>query len=61
MTPEQKEMFLKNPRFLGMKFPEIMKPEVKSTQTHKQKKSKFKYKSLEIYVLIFPDNSSIDN
>ena len=28
LTPEQKELFLKNPRFLGMKFPEIMKPEV---------------------------------
>jgi len=27
LTPEQREVFLKNPRFLGMKFPEIMKPE----------------------------------
>jgi cyclin-dependent kinase-like len=27
LTSEQKEMFLKNPRFLGMKFPEITKPE----------------------------------
>ncbi len=27
LTPEQMEMFQKNPRFLGMKFPEINKPE----------------------------------
>lgn len=27
LTGEQKESFLKNPRFLGTKFPEIMKPE----------------------------------
>jgi len=27
LTPEQKEIFLKNPRFVGMKFPEIGKPE----------------------------------
>ncbi len=27
LTQEQKEVFIKNPRFLGMKFPEITKPE----------------------------------
>lgn len=27
LTPEQKELFLKNPRFLGMKFPDLPKPE----------------------------------
>ena len=27
LIPDQKEMFLKNPRFLGMKFPEIFNPE----------------------------------
>ena len=27
LTGEQKELFIKNPRFLGMKFPEINKPE----------------------------------
>ena len=27
LTPEQHEIFLKNPRFLGTKFPEISKPE----------------------------------
>ena len=27
LIPEQQELFLKNPRFLGMKFPEITKPE----------------------------------
>ncbi|EGR33623.1 protein kinase domain protein [Ichthyophthirius multifiliis] len=27
LTVEQKELFIKNPRFLGMKFPEINKPE----------------------------------
>lgn len=27
LTPGQQEIFLKNPRFLGMKFPEIGKPE----------------------------------
>ena len=27
LTEEQHELFLKNPRFLGMKFPEIVNPE----------------------------------
>lgn len=27
LPPDQRELFLKNPRFLGMKFPEISKPE----------------------------------
>lgn len=27
MTPEQKEMFAKNPRFVGLRFPDISKPE----------------------------------
>lgn len=27
LTTEQKEMFLKNPRFLGIKFPDLGKPE----------------------------------
>lgn len=27
LTPEQKELFIKNPRFVGTKFPEINKPE----------------------------------
>ncbi|KAL4490773.1 hypothetical protein ABPG72_021827 [Tetrahymena utriculariae] len=27
LTPEQKELFIKNPRFIGTKFPEINKPE----------------------------------
>lgn len=27
LPPDQKELFLKNPRFLGMKFPEILKAE----------------------------------
>ena len=30
LTPDQNEQFLKNPRFLGMKFPEITKPEVRT-------------------------------
>lgn len=27
IPPDQKEMFLKNPRFLGIKFPDLGKPE----------------------------------
>ena len=27
LTPEQKEMFAKNPRFVGLRFPDISKPE----------------------------------
>lgn len=27
LTPDQKEMFIKNPRFVGLKFPEISMPE----------------------------------
>jgi len=27
LTPHQKEMFSKNPRFLGLKFPDMTKPE----------------------------------
>lgn len=27
LTPEQNEMFSKNPRFLGLKFPDVSKPE----------------------------------
>ncbi|EAS02307.2 cyclin-dependent kinase-like Serine/Threonine kinase family protein (macronuclear) [Tetrahymena thermophila SB210] len=27
LTPDQKEMFIKNPRYVGLKFPEIPKPE----------------------------------
>ena len=27
LTPEQMEMFLRNPRFLGLKFPDMSRPE----------------------------------
>ena len=27
LTPEQHEMFLRNPRFLGLKFPDMSRPE----------------------------------